>query len=666
MRKRFCKFCIFELHNLNQPQMNKKLLLMALIALISVSCSKFSSTHWELSSPGNNLSVQVMLGENGSLFYHLKNQGRTVIGDSPLGMAFAEALFFDRMLFVEQKQLFNQHDHYTLHVGKKLENHPEWNEMTLSFRNSEGNPLHITFRMFDTGLAFRYFFDDTAESAYTLVQEYTGFQIPSGSHGWMHPYDTISQWAPAYETYYEHKLAAGTPAPAGKNGWAFPMLFHTGQDWLLITEADMMEGYTGMYVDRNPAGGLYRMILPLEEEAMGVCNSQPVLNLPFRTPWRVVIAGDHPGVIVESNLVFDVSTPGSIGEDSWVKPGRSSWSWWAESDSPRDFNRMKQYIDFTSRMGWEYFLVDANWNEMKDGDLKQLTAYAASKGVGITAWYNSGGPHNIVTEQPRDLMHLQDVRRKEFEKLVSWGVKGIKVDFFQSDKHCIMQQYHDILKDAADFKILVNVHGATIPRGWERTYPNLVSMESVRGCEVYKFGSDFPQRAPVHNAILPFTRNVIGSMDYTPVAFSASTYPKLTTHGHELALAVLFESGIQHFADSDHSYLSQPDYVLEYLMNVPATWDETRFVAGYPGELAVVARRKGDTWYMSGISGLNENLSQDILLNFLGKGSYQFHLITDGDADGQFRNEILDVENGSAYQLEFKPRGGFAAVITRK
>jgi alpha-glucosidase len=645
--------------------MKIKVLVFSIIALIINACAITPKNSWHLASPDNQLSVQIMLDESGQLFYLLTNQGRLVLGESPLGMVFEEADFKQGLRFTERTEAIGLNDHYTMLTGKQLDNHAVWNEMVLAFTNSNENIIHVTFRMFDTGLAFRYSFVGPENTSYTLRQEFTGFQIPSGSHAWMHPYDTIYQWAPAYETDWENKIAAGNPAPANKNGWAFPMLFHTGEDWMLVSDANMMEGYTGMYVDGNPVNGLYTLILPREEEAMAVCSSQPELALPFHTPWRVVITGNNPGVIVESNLVFDLSTPNLLEDISWIRPGRSSWSWWAESDSPRDYHRMRQYIDFTSDMGWEYFLVDANWNEMKGGDLRQLTAHAASRGVGITAWYNSGGPHNIVPEQPRNLMHLADVRRAEMQKLQEWGVRGIKVDFFQSDKYCIMQQYHDILKDAADFQLLVNVHGATIPRGWERTYPNLVSMESVKGAEVYKFGKDFPEKAPIHNTILPFSRNVIGSMDYTPVTFSNSTYPRLTTHGHELALAVIFESGIQHFADSDISYRSQPLFVQNYLREVPVTWDETRFIAGYPGETVIIARRKGETWFMSGISGLQQEYSAEVTLSFLDPGTYQFTMITDGVVAGEFSIVNAEVEQGQSIPIDFLPRGGFAGVLTR-
>jgi alpha-glucosidase len=646
--------------------MKRNLFLAFAIALILGACTTTPKDHWTLTSPDKNMEVSIKLADDGSLSYTLTNESRTVIETSPLGIVFEETGFESGLVFQTIEILKEQTDSYTMLTGKQKENNPAWNELQLEFTNVDNKPIKINFRLFDTGLAFNYEFTGPTDESYTLTREATGFKIPSGGHGWMHPYDTIWQWAPGYETYFEHKLPVGTPSPLNKNGWAFPMLFHTGADWVLITDADMPEGYVGMMVDGNPKDGLYTLILPNEDEAMGVCGSQPTLSIPFRTPWRLAITGNHPGVVLESNMVFDLSTPNTLKDISWIRPGRSSWSWWSESDSPRDYNRMKQFIDFTKEMGWEYFLVDANWNEMKGGNLQQLTAYANSIGVDILVWYNSGGPHNVVTEAPRDLMHHREARRAEFEKISNWGVRGIKVDFFQSDKYCIMQQYHDILKDAADFHILVNVHGSTIPRGWERTYPNLMSMESVRGAEVYKFGSDFPQRAPVHNTILPFTRNAIGLMDYTPVTFSNSTYPKMTTHGHELALAVVFESGIQHFADSDHSYRSQPDYVVDYLKEVPVTWDETRYVAGLPGEYVVIARRKGDVWYMSGISGLENSFTAEVTLSFLPSGNYTMNLIADGNTGSEFSFSSFDTIGGQSVTINIAPRGGFASVINRK
>lgn len=639
--------------------------LMVGIFLLFFSCSKKTSDQWELSSPSGQLNLTVWLTESNALRYQLKNSERNVIEESPLGMEFNEASFGENLALVSHDEYINRKDNYTMFTGKRLENQISWNEKQLTFVNGQEQEFIVSFRLFDSGLAFQYEFNEPAGLTYQIKEELTGFKIPSNGSAWMHPYDTISPWAPAYETYYQNKIPVGTESPSNKNGWAFPMLFQTGNDWTLITGANMPEGYLGMMVDGQPENGLYTLILPKEEEAMGLCASKASFTLPFYTPWRVIITGDHPGVIAESNMVFHVSEGNVLSDTSWIEPGRAAWSWWSESESPRNFARLQEFIDFTAEMGWEYFLVDANWNEMRWGNLERLSEYAQTKDVGLLVWYNSGGPHNEITEQPRDLMHLRDVRREEFAKLQQWGVKGIKVDFFQSDKTCIMQQYHDILKDAADFELLVNFHGSTIPRGWERTYPNLMTMESVKGAEAYRFSSDYPVSAPWHNTILPFTRNVIGSMDYTPVTFSESFFPKITTHAHELALAVVFESGIQHFADSDQSYMSQPDFVIEYLKNIPVVWDDTRFVEGYPGEMVVMARKHGNKWYVSGINGQNEPVVLDLNLDFLSSGSYDFTVIGDGETSEEYSREEITITRNTKPQVKMLERGGFAAVIEK-
>lgn len=636
------------------------------ILLFINSCTPKQETHWDISSPNGNVKAVLRISEAGQLSYLLKNGEHTVIEPSPMGMEFEEATFNKGLAFTAKEQAMGKTDSYTLASGKQRVNNPEWNEMTLHFKNPEGKTIKVCLRLFDDGLAFNYKFDGNGSKTYKLTRELTGFKVPGNSDAWMAPYDTIAPWAPAYETFYKNKIKAGTQSPGNKNGWALPMLFNSDGHWTLIADANIPEGHAGMYVDGNPENCLYQLMLPKEEEAKGVCPSQPVLALPFETAWRVVITGDNPGVMAETNIITHLADANKLKEDAWIEPGKSSWSWWSENDSPKDYKRLKDYVDFSAKMGWKYTLVDANWNVMEGGTLQQLAEYAKSKDVGILAWYNSGGPHNEITEQPRNRMHERATRRAEFRKIQDWGIQGIKVDFFQSDKPCILQLYHDILRDAADFQLLINVHGSTLPRGWRRTYPNLMTMESVRGAEAYRFDPDYPEYGAAHNTILPFTRNAVGPMDYTPVAFSDAKYPHQTTYAHELALLVVFESGIQHLADSDKSYLAQPDYVLDYLKAVPVAWEDTRYVDGAPGTMAVLARKNGSKWFLSGINGLNTPERLESGLDFLEKGSYEISLIKDGQDASSFAYETLIFDTGSKFSVEMLPRGGFAAVIDKR
>jgi hypothetical protein len=328
-----------------------------------------------------------------------------------------------------------------------------------------------------------------------------------------------------------------------------------------------------------------------------------------------------------------------------------SWSWWSDNDSPGDLSKLRAYVDLAHEFGWEYSLVDANWTVHSEEEMRSLVRYAGDRNVRLFLWYNSGGPHNRVTEQPRDRMHEPGVRRAEMAKIAQWGVAGIKVDFFHSDKQAGIALYLDILADAADHRLMVNFHGCTIPRGWTRTWPHLMTMEGVRGAETYIFDGGFPAVAPRHNTVLPFTRNAIGPMDYTPVTFSDNRYPHRTTAGHELALSVVFESGLLHLADSAASYRSVPPAVAHVLARVPAAWDETRCPAGEPGSHVVVARRAGRDWYVAGINGRPEPVTVDLDLTALaGEGT---SWLTVGDD--------LTATYGTSGLLTMAPYGGFLA-----
>ena len=367
---------------------------------------------------------------------------------------------------------------------------------------------------------------------------------------------------------------------------------------------------------------------------------------------------------MESTLVTDVSPASVVTDTSWIKPGRASWSWLFDHDSPQDCSKLKAWVDLAATMGWEYSLVDANWDRMKNGTIHDLIAYANSKGVGLLMWYNSGGPHNHVSEKPRGMMTHREIRREEMATLKKWGIKGVKVDFFQSDKQNIIQLYHDILQDAADFQIMVNFHGCTLPRGWSRTYPHLMSMEALRGEECYSFDKQFTTEAPIHNVIVPFTRNVVGPVDYTPVMFADNVYPHLTSYSHELALPVVFESGWLHFADGVKPYLDLPEAPKEFLKAIPVAWDETRFLAGEPGQFVVLARRNGRTWYLGGLNGEDVGRDVDVELGFLGNTRCTMELIADGKTPRQFEVDAQAVTGQDHIEVRLLPYGGFTAVLT--
>lgn len=627
-----------------------------------------SPASWQIKSPDENL--QVILSHNatdGKLQYEVQRMSGAevlqVLEPSPLGIVREDQQFDEGLKFVSSSDLHMVDEEYTLTSGKQLKNRNYANELVVTFANKNDAVVELTFRAYNDGVAFRYGFPNSADTLLTVTKELTGFKVPASGQSWIQPYDTVSQWTPAYEKYYLESRA-GTPSP-NPGGWSFPALYKANNTWLLLTESNVGQNYFGAHLKNGGQEGLYLIARPEANEVFG----QGTVNARSATsrtmPWRLIIVGADLATLVESNLVTHVADPQMEGDFSWVKPGKSSWSWWSDPDSPRDFTKLKNFVDLSADMRWEYSLVDANWNEMKGGSLEQLSKYAQQKGVGLLVWYNSGGAHNTVTEQPRDIMSDPVRRKEEMKKLQAMGVKGIKVDFFQSDKQFIVQQYLDILKDAAAHKIVVNFHGCTIPRGWSRTWPNLLSMESARGAETYIFSGEFPAKAPLHNVHLVFTRNIIGPMDYTPVTFSDNRHKRLTTNAHELALGVAFESGILHLADAVESYKNIPEAPKRFLKTLPVTWDETKLLAGSPTEDVLLARRKGATWYIGYLNGTDKQKEVAVDFSFLEGGSYTASVIKDGSNSRSFAHEEFKVDNNSTKSVATLPNGGFVMVLEK-
>jgi len=604
---------------------SKRLFIPVFLFLFSFY-TKAQDSVWRVVSPDKSLALE-LVNDHGKLFYKVISGKDIIIKPSSLGIERDDENFTENLSPTEKAASMIISDHYSLKIGKHKENDLIANQLTVRLKNGNNAFINIDLRAYNDGLAFRYRFDGVPKKI-TVKKEKTEFVIPEGKK-WLQNYSMPAQWNPSYEENYMNGIDVGTTA-RDISGWAFPALFHTNNHWLLITEANAVSEYCGTHLDQHCENGIYKIAFPLQGEANGIGSIYPVSEIPFATPWHVIITGRDLGTIVESNIVYNLSEGNKIGDDSWVKPGRSSWSWWSDHPSSRDFQKLKKYVDLAKDMQWEYSLVDANWNIMKGGDIDELAKYASSKNIGLSLWYNSGGPQNTITEQPRNIMNDPEKRKAEFAKLHKMGIKAVKVDFFNSDKQIIMQLYRNILEDAAKEKIMVIFHGCTLPRGWSRTYPNLLSMEGVRGAEQLGWDSAFANNAAQHNTILAFTRNVVGPMDYTPVTFSDyACCPHSTTNTHELALSVIFESGMLHFADSDSSYRSQSDAVKKFMRKVPNTWDETRFLKGEPGKEIILARRSGSTWYIAGINGesVEKNFSFD--LAFLSPGTYKATVFTD-------------------------------------
>jgi len=633
----------------------RKYLLSLFIFPIHFACAQ-SSKEWKAISPDQTLQI-VLSNDNGKLSYKVLSAGDVIIKPSRLGIERDDEIFSENLSFVKASSK-KIDEHYTLKIGKQKENHAIANETSITFKNTNGSIVNIDLRAYNDGVAFRYRFDGP-EKKVTVNKELTSFTVAEEGTTWIQNYDMPAQWNPSYESVYMNGIPVGNTAK-DSSGWAFPALFKTNSHWMLITESNVDNNYCGTHLQQHCENGVYKIDFPTLGEANGLGSVYPTADIPFTTPWRVIITGQSLGTIVESNLVYHLADKNKIGDDSWVKPGRSSWSWWSDHPSSKNFNALKKYVDLSKDMGWEYSLVDANWNIMEGGNIEQLINYAASKNIGLTLWYNSGGPHTTVTEQPRDIMNDPVKRNEEFRKLHAWGIKGVKVDFFNSDKQRLIQLYHAILEDAAKEKIMVIFHGCTLPRGWSRTYPNLLSMEGIRGAEQIGWDTVFANDAAMYNTINVFTRNVVGPMDYTPVTFSdTKCCPRTTTNAHELALSVLYESGMLHFADSDSSYRSQKEEVKKFMSNVPNTWDEIKFIKGEPGKDVVLARRNGNNWYIAGVNGENLEKKISINLSFLKNSSYKLTVFTDGNNSREINVTSSKYKRSDPLSLTMLPKGGF-------
>jgi len=637
-----------------------------------------SVSEWRIISPNKELLYHLRNDPKLGLSYRVdrirKNKVQSIVGWSKLGIGYSwievsdperivHANFSAELVF-ETDVYKEVSDRYEMLSGKRQLNSYFATEGRFTFKDPKSErKIRIDVQVANDGIAFRYVLIGDDALIYAVDRETTEFNLGvSGTH-WGQPYDFPTFWTPSYETPYNRGKPIGTNAdPKLGTGWGFPSLFQQNDNtWLLLHETNLGRNYHGSHLKSDASEGVYKIAPPHLESANGYTKNIAATELPAQLPWRFLLITDTVGKILESNRVFDLAEPSRLSDPSWITPGVSSWSWWSDHDSSQNIEALKESIDLASDLKWEYSLVDANWNLISDTVVEDLVSYANSKDVGLSFWYNSGGRDNYVTEQPRNIMNQARKRRAEFARLSKLGVKAIKVDFFNSDKQDMIERYIDILEDAADYKIMVVFHGSTIPRGWERTHPNLMSMESVRGAEFYTFPSspNYAELAVYQNSIIPFTRNVIGSMDYTPISFSDQHTPRITSNAHEAALGVIFESGIQHLSDSVESYRSTPPEVKTYLSSLPTLWSETKYLSGFPGENVVLARNSKQKWFIAGINSLMNKKDVNVELDFVTKPTEAVLIYDDLENSREFKSKQIVLRPNERLELIMMPAGGF-------
>ena len=645
----------------------KNLPVFLFVLLVACTGNAFSKS-FNVASPNGDLVAFVNVNQQGIPQYHIQYNGIDVLKPSSLGIICNDISLNDNLELAVVSPAEKVSDSYQMIVGKKKVCLYNANRRVATFQNSSNQKLQIEFQVSDHGVAFRYSIPGNINKSVTVNDEITSFAFPPDTISWLHPMAVAktgwSKTQPSYEEYYSVGQNVGNPSPFNQ-GWCFPALFKTSDNiWALICETNVSGTYTGTRLAHDSTGGIYKISFPQAQEHRGPVDPvTPAVKLPFTSPWRVIIIGNNLNSIVQSTLITDLAEPCKVSNTDFVVPGKAAWHWLRYSDESATLEYADSFLDFAVKMKWQYMLIDASWDQYIGYEkMTEFVKKAKSKNIDVILWYNSNGPWNDAPMTPKNKMHERDIRRKEFAILKDMGVRGVKIDFFGGDKQATMQLYYDICADAADYQIMVNFHGTTIPRGWQRTYPNLMTMEAVRGMEYCTFEQRNADQQPQHCTILPFTRNVIGSMDFTPIVFN----PKIrasnlkTTLAFELALSVVFESGIQHLGLVPDECKLMPDYIVSYLQDVPTAWDETRLIDGYPGEFAVFARRKADKWYIAGINGTESAKKLSLDLSFI---SAQAHavIITDGP-DRTFNKTVINGKEIQNLNIEIKPNGGFVLV----
>ena len=619
-----------------------------------------------LGSPDGKLSVRLEQTPDSRILYSVEYDGKTMLSPSPLGLV-AQDCDYSRLVYTGEEREAVKVDYRLDRIKTSHVSHDAVRYMT-HFKTPEGRLLDIEWHLSDNDVAFRYSIPrDTDTGSIRVMREETGFDFPEGTTTYLCPQsDAMIGWKrtkPSYEEYYRNAAPLGEKSEFG-HGFTFPCLFNTPGGWVLVSETGVDSRYCGSRLDDYAEGSGYRVAFPMPEENNGNGTVEPAFALPGCTPWRTITVGTDLAPIVETTIAFDVVEPRFESTRSY-EFGKSTWSWIVWQDASCNYDDQKAYIDFASELGYPYCLIDAFWDQNIGRDrIEELSRYARSKGVSLFLWYASSGWWNDISQSPVHIMSDPIARKKEMRWLESIGVKGIKVDFFGGDKQETMRLYEDILSDADDYGLMVIFHGCTLPRGWERMYPNYVGSEAVLASENLVFNQSSDDNEAFNACLHPFIRNTVGCMEFGGVVLNRRLNrtndggcTRRTTDAFQLATSVLFQNPIQNFALAPNNLTDAPAAAIEYMKEVPTTWDETRFIDGYPGRYCVLARRHGDRWYIAGVNAGKKPLELKLRLPMFDKGT-KLHSYTDNRKSLALEEGQLTVKNPEAVRVTLQPNGG--------
>lgn len=617
---------------------------------------------------GPDTRLKVDLAVNGGIpMYSVSYDGKTILEKSPLGFIANTGNFSQGMSLIGQETSQINKTYTQDRIKRSVVNYAA-NELTVRLQNTNKQPVNIVFRVSNNDVAFRYEIPKSSETGSMVInEEKTGFDFPEYTTTFLTPQsDAMIGWKrtkPSYEEEYTPDAPMNTRSQYG-HGYTFPGLFRIGNDgWALVSETGVDSKFCASRLSDATPEGLYTIAYPMPEENNGNGTSAPGIALPGVTPWRTITVGNNLKPIVETTVPWDVVEPRYESEHTY-QFGRGTWSWILWQDGSINFDDQIRYINLAAAMGYEFFLID-NWWDKNIGHkrMEELARYAQSKNVSPIVWYSSSGYWNDIEQSPTNIMDNPITRKREMKWLQKIGAKGIKVDFFGGDKQETMRLYEAILSDADDHGLMVIFHGCTLPRGWERMYPNYVGSEAVLASENLIFNQHFNDNEAFNACLHPFIRNAVGSMEFGGT-FLNKRYNRTNDGGtirctsdvFQLATAVLFQNPIQNFALAPNNLTDAPEVTLDFMKQIPTTWDETVFIDGYPGKYAVLARRHGNRWYIAGINAQKEPLKLSLNLPMLNNGDVVV-TYTDGK-QGEPQRKELSVKTATSVPVTIQPNGG--------
>lgn len=643
-----------------------KLLLLLLAATLPLKAQDVI-----VKGPDGNLQVAVTCIGDGKVVYSVSYKDKQMLENSPLGME-TNVGDFAKGLKLTGHEVNKIDSRYSLNRIKTSQVHYRANELNCFFDNAKGQKMQITFRVSNNDVAFRYtLFRQGDTGSVRVMNENTGFAFPEKTTTFLCPQsDAMIGWKrtkPSYEEGYKVDAPMNERSHYG-HGYTFPCLFKVGEDgWVLVSETGVDSRYCASRLS-DADNGVYNVEFPMPEENNGNGTIEPAFALPGSTPWRTVTVGETLKPIVETTVPWDVVEPRYATEHDY-KPGRGTWSWILWQDGSINYDDQVRYVDLAAAMGYEYVLVDNWWDKYIGRErMEQLIKYARSKGVEVFLWYSSSGYWNDIEQGPVNKMDNSIARKQEMRWMQSMGVKGIKVDFFGGDKQETMRLYEEILSDADDHGLMVIFHGCTLPRGWERMYPNYAGSEAVLASENLIFSQHACDNEAFNATLHPFIRNAVGCMEFGGVFLNKRLNrgndggtTRRTTDIFQLATAVLFQNPIQNFALAPNNLADAPDVCIDFMKQMPTIWDETRFIDGYPGRYVVLARRHGDVWYVAAVNATAEPLKLKLSLPMLPAGDAVSVYLDDKKLQPQQKEQKIKTDG--TLQLTVQPMGG--AVIVK-